>query len=61
MAHEKAATSSDKVPLTLTVSLGRRQAEKLTASAISEGRNQETLVAEILEAVLKDAHGRCGS
>ena len=51
MAHEKTATpSGDKVKLTLTVSLSRPQAEKLTARAIREGKNLEALVAELLEA-----------
>ncbi len=51
MAHEKAAIpSGDKVKLTLTVSLSRQQAEKLTARAIREGKNLEALVAELLEA-----------
>ncbi len=51
MALEKVATpSGDKVKLTLTVYLRRRQAEKLTARAIREGKNLEALVAELLEA-----------
>ncbi len=50
MAHEPRATpSGSKVKLTLTVSLSRAQAERLTARAIREGKNLEALVAEILE------------
>ncbi len=54
MAHEKAATpSGEKVKLTLTVFLRRRQAEKLTARAIREGKNLDGVVIEILEAGAK--------
>jgi len=53
MAHEARSipSSPDKVKLTLTVSLSREQAERLTAKAIREGKNLEALVTEILEAV----------
>ncbi len=51
IAHEPRATpSGDKVKLTLTVSLSREQAERLTARAIRKDKNLEALVAEILEA-----------
>ncbi len=54
VAHEKAATpSGEKVKLTLTVFLRRRQAEKLTARAIREGKNLDAVVIEILEAGAK--------
>jgi hypothetical protein len=43
--------------LTLTVSLSRPQAEKLTAKAIREGKSRWALVAEILEA----SSDRCSS
>jgi hypothetical protein len=39
------------VKLTLSVSLSREQAERLTARAIREGKNLEALVAEILGAM----------
>jgi len=45
-----AAPSRDKVRLTLSVSLSREQAERLTARAIHEGKNLKALVAEIQEA-----------
>jgi hypothetical protein len=45
-----AAPSGGKVSLTLSLSLTRAQAERLTARAIREGKNLEALVAEILEA-----------
>jgi len=53
VAHEARAILSapGKVKLTLTVSLSREQAERLTAKAIREGKNLEALVTEILEAV----------
>jgi hypothetical protein len=44
------AGAGDKVRLTLTISLSRKKAERLTARAIREGKNLEALVAEILEA-----------
>ncbi len=50
MAHEPWATpSGSKVELTLTVSLSRAQAERLTARAIRKDKNLEALVAEVLE------------
>jgi hypothetical protein len=39
-----------RVKLTLSVTLSRAQAERLTARAIAEGKNLNALVAEILEA-----------
>jgi len=45
-----ATPSRDRVKLTLTVSLRREQANRLTARAIREGKNLEALAAEILEA-----------
>ncbi len=52
IAHEARSipSSPDKVKLTLSVSLSREQAERLTARAIREGRNLEALVAQLLEA-----------
>jgi len=52
VAHEARVNPSapGKVKLTLTVSLSREQAERLTTRAIREGKNLEALVAEILEA-----------
>jgi len=44
------SSAPGKVTLTLTVSLSRERAERLTARAIREGKNPEALVAEILEA-----------
>jgi hypothetical protein len=43
-------TPSGRVSYTLTLALPRDVAERLTARAISEGRNIEALVTEILEA-----------
>ncbi|HEY7651273.1 MAG TPA: hypothetical protein VIG07_00520 [Methylomirabilota bacterium] len=48
VAHEAEAVLGGKVKLTLRVTLSRAQAERLTARAISEGKNLNTLVAEIL-------------
>jgi hypothetical protein len=49
VAHEPASSApGDKVRLELTISLGRREAERLTAKAIRDGKNLEALVAEIL-------------
>jgi hypothetical protein len=50
VAHEGQAVLGGKVKLTLRVTLSRAQAERLTARAISEGKNLDALVAEILEA-----------
>ncbi len=56
VAHETTASpTGDRVKLTLTVSLSRAQAERLTARAIREGKNLHALVAEILEATPTDA------
>jgi len=51
VAHESQPTSDGKVALTLRVALSRRQAERLTARAIREGKNLNALIGEILEAV----------
>ena len=50
VAHEGKAILGGKIKLTLRVTLNRIQAERLTARAISEGKNLDALVAEILEA-----------
>jgi len=50
VAHEGQAVLGGKVKLTLRVTLSRTQAERLAARAISEGKNLDVLVAEILEA-----------
>jgi hypothetical protein len=52
ITHEARAVPSapDKVKLTLTVFLNRKDAERLTARAIREGKNLGALVAEMLEA-----------
>jgi hypothetical protein len=50
VAHEGQAVLGGKVRLTLRVTLSRAQAERLTARAISEGKNLDALVTEILEA-----------
>jgi len=52
IAHED-ATPEGKVKLTFRVLLAREQAEALTARAIQEEKNLETLVTEILEAAAK--------
>jgi hypothetical protein len=44
------AGTSDKVRLTLTIFLTRKQAEHLSARSIREQKNLEAVVAEILEA-----------
>ena len=50
VANEGEQTRSGEVALTLRITLSRAQAERLTARAISEGKNLNALVAEILEA-----------
>jgi hypothetical protein len=57
IAHED-ATPEGKVKLTFRVLLAREQAEALTARAIQEEKNLETLVTEILEAAAKIDMGR---
>lgn len=50
VAHEGQVEPGGKVKLTLGVTLSRAQADRLTARAISEGKNLDALVGEILEA-----------
>jgi len=50
VAHEGQAEPGGKVRLTLGVTISRAQADRLAARAISEGKNLDALVAEILEA-----------
>jgi hypothetical protein len=57
IAHED-ATPEGKVKLTFRELLARKQAEALTARAIQEEKNLETLVTEILEAAAKIDMGR---
>jgi hypothetical protein len=45
---ERAAVT--RVRLTLTIFLGRKKAERLSARAIREAKNLEAVVADILEA-----------
>jgi hypothetical protein len=52
IAHEDQAPGG-KVRLTFRVTLGRQQAEALTARAIQEEKNLETLLGEILEAAAR--------
>jgi len=50
IAHDApAGLSGDKVKVSLTLTLSRAQAERLTARAIRESKNLDALVAEILE------------
>jgi hypothetical protein len=51
IARRAAAPAATRINLTLTISLSWGQAERLTARAIREGKNVDTLVGEILEAV----------
>jgi hypothetical protein len=48
VSHEGKAAAGGEVRLTLRITLSRAQAERLTARAISEGKNLNALVAEIL-------------
>jgi len=50
VAHEGQAVLGGEVKLTLRVTLSRAQGERLTARSISEGKNLNAPVAEILEA-----------
>jgi len=50
VAHEGQVVPGGKVTLTLAATLSRAQADRLTARAISEGKNRDALVAEILDA-----------
>ena len=50
IAHDApAGPSGDKVKVSLTLTLSRAQAERLTARAIRESKNLDALVEEILE------------
>jgi hypothetical protein len=50
MARQPTGASGKKVKLSLTIFLGREQAERLTARAIRGRKNLAALVTEILEA-----------
>jgi hypothetical protein len=57
VAHESQPTSGGKIALTLRIALSRRQAERLTARAIREGKNLNALIGEILEAAPAEPTG----
>jgi hypothetical protein len=57
VAHEGQPTSGGKIALTLRITLSPRQAERLTARAIREGKNLNVLIGEILEAAPAEPTG----
>jgi hypothetical protein len=58
VAHEGEAVLGGKIKLTLRVTLSRSRAERLAARAVSEGKNLDALVSEMLEAAPPDARAR---
>ena len=58
VAHEGEAVLGGKVKLTLRLTLSRARAERLAARAVSEGKNLDALVSEMLEAPPPDAPAR---